>query len=507
MCSYLQRPLRQLSWGIFCAINLLNIAHATPPTWYDAETATLNIPNAIERRADGTTTVYSGEMSYVPSADAYRLTHLEQQPTFSGKTVVDEGFDPAIAKQLDALLDKIVAGYIGNKLDPNKPGYNKPGALIRVERAGKVYRGVRGLARLETKQPLKFNDRWKVASNTKPFVAQVVLQLIQEGKLKLDDHIAPLLPEIPANLPNKDQITVRHLLQHTSGLANYVTDNTIQCSMIHTPFKAWSIEEMLAISNTNLTKQVTAIPGKEYHYTNTGFLLVQLLIEKLTGMKLGDAIYERVLKPLRLFSTEYMYDPSLSFDYSFGYTDYPSCVGDKSPFYLAMMGEKISGDGVLENATFLEPSPAGAAGAIVSNAEDMGKWVAFYTQAKGLNAEVSKEQMSFIPGYTAADGFGFTVDMGLSIMRINERYLGHTGQINGYENIGLYDPQTDTSILLMMNHYDLLEPFEQEVSAVMIFEILPILEGTAGTTRADENRRAFLASGRSMRSILENSNY
>lgn len=508
MCSRFQTPLLQIGWGIVWTISLLNVAQATPPTIYDPQTASLNIPNAIEHHSDGATTVYSGEMAYVPGVDAYRLTYLEQQPNFSNKTVADEGFDPEIAKQLDALLDRIVANYIDNKPDPSKPGYNKPGALIRMERAGKVYRGVRGLARLETKQPLKFNDRWRVASNTKPFVAQIVLQLIQEGKVKLEDHIASILPEMTANLPNKDQITVQHLLQHRSGLANYVADHAIQCSLIHTPFRAWTAEELLAISTANLTGQPTSPPGAEYHYSNTGFALLGLLIEKLTGMKLGDAIYQRIIKPLRLYSTEYMYDPSISYDYAYGYTDYLPCVNGISPVIVELQkNKKLPGDGVLENATFFDPSPAGAAGAIVSNAEDTGKWLKFYTQAQGLNAEVAKEQMTFVPAYTAAEGFGFTLDMGLSIMRINSRYVGHTGQINGYENMGLYDPQTDTSVLLMMNRYDLSEPDMEEVAAVMIFEILPIIEGTAGTTRSDENRRAFLNSGRSIRSIIENSNY
>jgi len=188
----------------------------------------------------------------------------------------------------------------------------------------------------------------------------------------------------------------------------------------------------------------------------------------------------------------------MAFDYSYGYTDYRPCVDGK------MAPPEAQGDGVLENATFLDPSPAGAAGAIVSSTEDMGKWVKYYTQGQALSPDVVKELMNFRPAYTAADGFGFTVDMGLSLMRINDRYLGHTGQINGYQNMGLYDPQTDTSIVLMMNKYDLLEPFEQEVSVVMIFDILPILDGTAGTTRADENKRAFMATGRSMRSIIEN---
>jgi len=478
--------LQQAGLVLFCSMGFLANVHATPPTLYNDSTMILSIPNVVERKPDGSITVYSGDMTYIPGIDGYQVTHLEQQPNFSNKSVVDEGFDPAIAKQLDALLDKIVTIH------------NKPGAMIRVERAGKVYRGVRGLARLETKQPLKFNDRWKIASDTKPFVARVMLQLIQEGKIKLDDLVEPLLPDVMAKLPNKDQITLRHLLQHTSGLANYVADNAIQCSMIHTPFRAWSIEEMLAISTANLTKQATSAPGTEYHYSNSGILLLGLLVEKLSGMKLGEAIYQRVLSPLHLYSTEYMYDPAMAFDYSYGYTDYRPCVDGK------MAPPEAQGDGVLENATFLDPSPAGAAGAIVSSTEDMGKWVKYYTQGQALSPDVVKELMNFRPAYTAADGFGFTVDMGLSLMRINDRYLGHTGQINGYQNMGLYDPQTDTSIVLMMNKYDLLEPFEQEVSVVMIFDILPILDGTAGTTRADENKRAFMATGRSMRSIIEN---
>jgi len=255
---------------------------------------------------------------------------------------------------------------------------------------------------------------------------------------------------------------------------------------------------MLDISVVNLTKQATSIPGTEYHYTNSGILLLGLLVEKLSGMKLGEAVYQRVLNPLHFYSTEYMYDPSIAFDYSYGYTDYPPCIDGKT------RDPKAKGDGVLENATFLDPSPAGAAGAIVSTIEDMGKWVKYYTQAKALAPDVAKELMNFRPAYTAADDFGFIVDMGLSLMRVNDRYLGHTGQINGYENMGLYDPQTDTTMLLMMNKYDLLEPFEQEVSAVMIFEMIPILDGTASTARADENKRAFMATGRSMRSIIEN---
>jgi D-alanyl-D-alanine carboxypeptidase len=490
MYSNFRSRLQQTGLALFCSMGLLSAgyANATPPTLYNNDSGILSIPNAVEHNPDGSTTVYSGDMTYIPRIDSYQLTYLEQQPNFSNKTVVDAGFDPALAKQLDALLDKIVATY------------HKPGAMIRVERAGKVYRGVRGLARIETKRPLQYNDRWKVASNTKPFVAQVMLQLIQEGKIKLDDFVAPLLPDMMAKLPNKDLITLRHLLQHTSGLANYVGDDAIQCSMIHTPLRAWSIQEMLDISTANLSKQPTALPGAEYHYTNTGILLLGALVEKLTGMSLGEAVYQRVLSPLHLYNTEYMYDPAMAFDYSFGYTDYPPCIDNGTK-----RDPNAKGDGVLENATYLDPSPAGAAGAIVSTAEDMGKWVKFYTQAKTLDPAVAKEQMTFRPAYTAADGFGFLVDMGLSIMRINDRYLGHTGQINGYESMGLYDPETDTTMLAMMNKYDLLEPFEEEVSAVMIFEIIPILDGTAGTARAERNKRAFLATGRSMRSIIENS--
>jgi D-alanyl-D-alanine carboxypeptidase len=500
MRKNLQLHLQQAGLVLFCSMGLLSASYvnATPPTLYMDTIGKLSIPNAVEHKPNGASVVYSGDMTYVPGTDGYKLTYLEAQPNFSNKTVVDEGFDPEIAKKLDALIDKIVTSY------------NKPGAIIRVERAGKVYRAVRGLGRIETKQPMRFNDRWKIASNTKPFVAQVALQLVQEGKIKLDDFVAPLLPDLMANMPNKDKITLRHLLQHTNGIPNYVAVDAIQCSMLHTPFRYWSVEEMLAIA-ADLAKKYpsTVEPGAEYHYSNSGILLLGALVEKLSSMKLGDAIYQRLLNPLRLYSTEYAYDPSISFDYAHGYTDYPPCIdgGTKLPPSIVKSdgtSENVKGDGVLENATFLDPSPAGAAGAILSNAEDMGKWTRYYAEGKALDPTLFKEQNTFKTGYTLPNDFGFSVDMGLSVMRINDRYLGHPGQINGYENMGVYDPQTDTTMLLMMNHYDLLESFEQEVSAVMIFDIIPIIDGTAGTTRADENKRAFMASGCSMRSILEN---
>lgn len=436
---------------------------ANPQNTFDNQTSQLYLPNVMVSNPDGSSSTLSGEMQYIPAVDAYRITYVEQQQDFSNQSVIGSGFDPELAARLDEVLQKIVTEY------------QKPGAIIRVERAGKVYRGVRGLAKLETKQPLKFNDRWRIASSTKPFVAQVILQLIQEEQLKLDDPMMLYLPELMAKFPspNREQVTVRQLLQHTSGLANYVHTDIIQCALPHTPFRSWKPEQLLEIA---ATLPIIAAPGTQFYYSNTNYILLGLLIEKLTGMRLDEVIEQRIVKPWRLFNTEFATDPNLGANYSYGYTDLPPCLENGT----VVDTQATHGDGVLENSTFIDPSVAWAAGAMVANAEDLAKWTKLYTQGKLLtDPTLVNEQMHFITGYTPEE-VGFSVEVGLGILRLNQRYLGHAGEINGYDNISLYDPLTDTAILVMVNRYDTLNDDtlhpELATPALTVFQILPLLE-------------------------------
>ncbi|MEZ5673403.1 MAG: hypothetical protein R3E08_13925 [Thiotrichaceae bacterium] len=96
MYNNLRYHLQQAGIILTCSIGLLGTGYvsATPPTMYNPDTMSLSIPNAVEHKPDGSTAVYSGDMTYIPGIDGYQLTYLEQQPNFSHKTVVDEGFDP-----------------------------------------------------------------------------------------------------------------------------------------------------------------------------------------------------------------------------------------------------------------------------------------------------------------------------------------------------------------------------------------------------------------------------
>lgn len=448
---------------VFLALCFSPLLLASPQNTVDNQSLQLSFPNVITRNIDGSNATLSGEMNYIADIDGYRVTYVEQQLDFSNRSVVDPGFDSVLAAQLDELLQKMVTEY------------QKPGAIIRVERAGKVYRGVRGLAKLETKRPLNFNDRWKIASNTKTFVAQVIMQLIQERLLKLDAPAISYIPEFMKKFPtpHREQVTVRQLLQHTSGLGNYVRADLIQCALPHTPFRSWEPTELLDIA---AALPPIAMPGEQFYYSNTNYTLLGLLIEKLTDMSLEQAIERRIIKPWRLVNTEFATDPSLGANYSYGYTDLPPCLENGT----VVDTQATHGDGVLENATFIDPSVAWAAGAMVSNAEDLAKWTKLYTQGQLLSDPTLLDEFNkFIIGYTPAE-IGFSVEAGLGVLRMNQRYLGYAGQINGYDNISLYDPLTDTAILVMVNRYDMLNDDilhpELATPALAIFQILPLLE-------------------------------
>lgn len=467
----------RMFWLSLCIFSPL--LHANPQNAFDNQTWRLNFPNVITRNADGSNAILSGEMLYIPSVDGYRVTYVEQQQDFSNQSIVDPGFDLGLAARLDEVLQKMVTEY------------QKPGALIRVERAGKVYRGVRGMAKLEAQQPLKFNDRWRIASNTKPFVAQVVLQLVQEQRLKLDEPLMTYLPELMVKFssPHREQVTVRQLLQHNSGLANYVRTDIMQCTLHHSPLRGWTPTQLLDLA---ATLPPVAAPGERFYYSNTNYILLGLLIEKLTGLNLETAIDQRIIKPWRLFNTQFPTDPSLGASYSYGYTDLPPCLNNGT----VVDTQATAGDGVLENATFIDPSAAWAAGAMVANAEDLSDWTKLYTRGWLLSdPALFNEQMKFIPGYSPEE-VGFTVESGLGILRINQRYLGYAGEINGYDNIAMYDPLTDTSILVMVNRYDSLNDDylhpELATPAITVFQILPLLETAPATTRTTGNKTTSL---------------
>ena len=166
-----------------------------------------------------------------------------------------------------------------------------PGAVVLIEKGGEG-RWLQAFGTSTEGVPVKTDDYFRVGSNTKTMTATVILQLMQEGKLKLDDPVSKYY----SGVPNGDTITIAQLLGMRSGLPNYTYDP----AFVKQPQKVWKPEELLALS---FAKPVDFAPGAQFEYSNANYIVLGLIIEKLTGMSAPDAFQKRIFEPLGLKHT------------------------------------------------------------------------------------------------------------------------------------------------------------------------------------------------------------
>jgi D-alanyl-D-alanine carboxypeptidase len=167
-----------------------------------------------------------------------------------------------------------------------------PGAAVQY-RAGTLSAGT---AKIHEQRALTSNDHFRIGSQTKTFTAAVVLQLVDEHRVELDAPISRYLPGVVTGNYNGDVITVRQLLQHTSGMVNYVRDAQAN------PDGTYTLAELV---RSAMDEPAQSAPGAAQNYSNVGFLVLGLLIERLTGKPAGTAITERIISPLGLTHTAF----------------------------------------------------------------------------------------------------------------------------------------------------------------------------------------------------------
>ncbi|MFI6808361.1 serine hydrolase domain-containing protein [Streptomyces luteogriseus] len=182
-----------------------------------------------------------------------------------------------------------------------------PGVTVTVRRGHGTWAATAGVGDLETGKPRSVRDHYRIASITKTFVATVVLQLEAERRLSLDDTVEKWLPgAVRGNGNDGSRITIRQLLNHTSGIFDYLEDPGFQQTYM-TPdgfmkhrFDEAAPEELLAVAMKN---RPYFEPGASFAYSNTNYLLAARVIEKATGNDYGDEIDRRIIAPLHLTST------------------------------------------------------------------------------------------------------------------------------------------------------------------------------------------------------------
>ncbi|HDR8065889.1 serine hydrolase domain-containing protein [Bacillus thuringiensis] len=288
-----------------------------------------------------------------------------------------------------------------------KLGY--PGILAKTSEGGKTWSYAAGVADLSNKKPMKTDFRFRIGSVTKTFTATVVLQLAGENRLNLDDSIEKWLPGvIQGNGYDDKQITIRQLLNHTSGIANYTRSKDF--NMMDTK-KSYTAEGLVKMG---ISMPPDFAPGKSWSYSNTGYVLLGILIEKITGNSYAEEIENRIIEPLELSNTFLPGNSSV-------------IPGTKhARGYIQLDGASEPKD-----VTYYNPSMGSSAGDMISTADDLNKFFSYLLGGKLLKEQQLKQMLTTVP--TETDELG---DSGLGIFKMKlpngVSIWGHGGTIPGF---------------------------------------------------------------------------
>ncbi len=314
------------------------------------------------------------------------------------------------AKQLSTAFDKVLE-------DQFKP--NETGATALVSKKGKViYKRAVGMANLELNVPMQYNNVFRIGSVTKQFTAVAILQLLEKGKLNLQDEITRFIPGYPTQ---GNKITIEHLLTHTSGIQDFtkIKDNAKRSAIDYTP------QEMIDYFKD---QPMRFAPGTKWEYSNSGYFLLGYIIEQITGKTYAQYLKENIFRPLGMNNSLYASDTHVIKNRASGYT----------------RGEKD-----FENAPYISMTQPYAAGAILSTVEDMFKW----NQAVQSHILLKKETLEkALTRYKLADGTETNYGYGWRLGYIRESpSIWHGGLIDGFMSMTMYLPKEDVFVIVLSN--------------------------------------------------------
>ncbi|MDN3294744.1 serine hydrolase domain-containing protein [Streptomyces ficellus] len=293
-----------------------------------------------------------------------------------------------------------------------------PGVLAQAQDRHGTWNGTAGVADRETGRERLPRDRYRVGSITKTFVATVVLQLEAEGRLDLDDTVDRWLPGVVrGNGHDGREITVRQLLNHTSGIYNVTSDPGFQAKVFGPGFlqhryDTWTPGQLVDLA---MKHRPDFAPGTDWRYSNTNYVLAGMVIEKVTGRPYGKEVERRVLKPLGLRAT------------SVPGTD-PRMPKPSGRAYSTLMAGPHA---PVHDVTELNPSLAWAAGEMVSDSADLQRFVRALLKGKLLPPRQMKELTTTVP--VGEDMPSGRYGLGVSVQKLScgTEVWGHNGGIHG----------------------------------------------------------------------------
>jgi len=304
-------------------------------------------------------------------------------------------------------VDQLFQDYSGDGL---------PGASVMVIRDGQpILTKSYGLANVETGAVIESSTNFRLASITKQFTATSILMLVDGGKLSLDDSISLHFPEFPAFA---EGITIRHILQHTSGIEDY--------EPIYGDRFPAQVTDRGVVDIISKTEGTMFAPGSQYSYSNSGYAILAVLVENLSGKTFADFLQDNIFSPLEMSNTVALVGgvtmvPNRSFGYSV--VDGEVTFSDQSA-WSAVLGD----------------------GGIYSSVEDLIKWDRALYDNGLISAELRAE--SWTPGLENY-GFGFRIDE-----YNGHRRYHHSGSTSGFRNHMQQYPDDLLTVIILTNRAD-----------------------------------------------------
>jgi CubicO group peptidase (beta-lactamase class C family) len=296
---------------------------------------------------------------------------------------------------------------------------NEPGSAAIVARRGQViYKKAFGMANLELDVPMQPDNVFRIGSITKQFTAVAVLQLMEQGKLSLQDTITRFIPDYPMQ---HNRITIEHLLTHTSGIQSYtdMKDFMDRITLDQTPVE---------IIDHFKNEPMRFTPGTKWEYSNSNYFLLGYIIEKITGKPYPEYLEQNFFKPLGMSHTLYGSDEKIIKNRAAGYS---------------------MSDSGFENTHTMSMTQPYAAGSIQSTVEDLFKWNQAIHSYKLLKKQTLDKAFT---NYKLNDGKESGYGYGWSFGNVQgSEDIEHGGAINGFRSVGIYLPKEDVFVAVFTN--------------------------------------------------------
>lgn len=330
----------------------------------------------------------------------------------------------------------VLKKHLQAKLDEWHKAGKFPGATLGVVLAdGESFGLAVGYSDRDARTPMKPNDRMLAGSVGKTFAAAAAMQLVREGKIGLDDKIEKYFGKERwfTRLPNAKDITVRQLMNHTSGLVRYEFKKEFTDFLTANPYKVWTPEERLAYL---FDEKPPFEAGKGWNYSDTNYIVLGMIIERVTGKKFFDEANKRFIKRLKLSDTIPQEGPVMKGVVQ-GY------AGPNNPF-----GGK---ERMIENGKFVvNPQLEWTGGGYASTSENLARWAKMMYEGKAFDATMVPVMLEGV----AAPRLGADAKYGLGVIirkTAAGTSYGHSGFFPGYMTDMMYFPDQKIAVAVQVN--------------------------------------------------------